>query len=147
VLFGDCDPEGIVYTPRFSYFAVEAIQDALTLWLDEHPNNSNNVKGKSGGLRKLMGYDILPPARAFSLEFHHPVTWDDVLSIKVWVCQVSERSFSFQVEGRLETSRLNDAKDILAFTAKLTQVCMCRDTQKSIPIPEALRTRLVALVN
>lgn len=25
ILFGDCDPAGVVYTPRFSYFAVEAI--------------------------------------------------------------------------------------------------------------------------
>lgn len=29
VLFGDCDPEGIVYTPRFSYFVLEAVQEAL----------------------------------------------------------------------------------------------------------------------
>ncbi|PBD21856.1 thioesterase, partial [Pseudomonas aeruginosa] len=33
VLFGDCDPEGIVYTPRFSYFVLEAVQEALGVWL------------------------------------------------------------------------------------------------------------------
>jgi acyl-CoA thioesterase FadM len=146
VLFGDCDPEGIVYTPRFSYFTVEAIQDALTLWLDEHPNNSKNTTGKSGGLRKLMGYDILPPARAFSLEFHHPVTWDDELSIKVWLSQITERSFSFQVEGWLDTSRLSDARNTLAFTAKLTQVCMSRESHQSISIPTELRERLSDLL-
>ena len=42
VLFGDCDPEGIVYTPRFSYFAVEAVHEALNVFVKgawiENPN-------------------------------------------------------------------------------------------------------------
>ena len=146
VLFGDCDPEGIVYTPRFSYFAVEAIQDALSIWLVDKPKASGKTLQKSGGLRKLMNHGILPPARAFSLEFHHPVTWDDELSIKVWVCQITERSLSFQVEAWLETSRLSKAENILAFTAKLTQVCVSRENHQSISLPEDLRTRLTELL-
>lgn len=146
VLFGDCDPEGIVYTPRFSYFAVEAIQDALAIWLDDKPNEESKRAKKSGGLRKLMNYGILPPARAFSLEFHHPVTWDDELSITIWVCQITERSFSFQVEAWLETSRLSDAQNILAFTAKITQVCVSRKNHQSIPLPDNLRERLSSLL-
>lgn len=146
VLFGDCDPEGIVYTPRFSYFSVEAIQDALSTWLYDKPKDGSRQAKKSGGLRKLMDHGILPPARAFSLEFHHPVTWDDELSIKVWVCQITERSFSFQVEAWLENSRLSGAKNILAFTAKLTQVCMSRESHQSISIPEDLRARLSELL-
>jgi len=147
VLFGDCDPEGIVYTPRFSYFAVEAIQDALTLWLEDDPSDSNSNKPKSGGLRKLMGYDILPPARAFNLEFHHPVTWDDELSIDVSVDKITERSFSFAVKARLENSRISSKTNILAFTAHLTQVCMSRETNKSIPLPSKLKQRLTALLS
>ena len=156
VLFGDCDPEGIVYTPRFSYFAIEAIHDALSIWLDDSPldksslsNSSENQPKsvrKNGGLQKLMEYDILPPARAFYLEFHHPVTWDDELSIKVWVSQVTERSFSFQIEAWLETSRLSEKRNILAFTANLTQVCMSRENHQSISTPSELRERLVALL-
>jgi acyl-CoA thioesterase FadM len=42
VLFGDCDPEGIVYTPRFSYFAVEPVHEALNVFVKgawiENPN-------------------------------------------------------------------------------------------------------------
>ncbi len=146
VLFGDCDPEGIVYTPRFSYFSVEAIQDALSIWLVDKSTGSSKKTQKSGGLRKLMDHGILPPARAFSLEFHHPVTWDDELSIKVWVCQITERSFSFQVEAWLETSRLSDAHNILAFSAKLTQVCVSRENHQSMPLPDDLRERLTALL-
>jgi acyl-CoA thioesterase FadM len=88
----------------------------------------------------------LPPARAFSLEFHHPVTWDDDLAIKVWVCQITERSFSFQVEAWLETSSISDAENILAFTAKLTQVCISRESHQSIPLPDDLRARLSELL-
>ena len=29
VMFGDCDPAGIVYTPRISYFVIEAVHDFL----------------------------------------------------------------------------------------------------------------------
>ena len=123
ILFGDCDPEGIVYTPRFSYFAIEAIHDALNVWL------------KGPGLRTLMGFNILPPARAFSVEFLHPVTWDDELTIKVQVAEVGVHSFSFSIEGFL-------AQDIPAFTASLTHVCISPDTKKVVTVPQNLRELL-----
>ncbi|MFK0090759.1 acyl-CoA thioesterase [Pseudomonas sp. NPDC090755] len=123
VLFGDCDPEGVVYTPRFSYFVLEAVQEALGVWLE------------GPGLRTLMGFKILPPARAFSLEFLHPVTWDDVLTLKVSVSNVGEHSFSFSVEGRI-------ASGVLAFVASLTQVCVSPDTREVVAVPQQLRARL-----
>ena len=123
ILFGDCDPEGIVYTPRFSYFAVEATHEALNVWL------------KGPGLKTLMGFDILPPARAFSLEFLNPVTWDDELTMHVSVADVGEHSFSFSVEGFIKS-------DILVFTAKLTHVCVATDTKKVVMVPEGLRVLL-----
>nr|WP_302056319.1 thioesterase family protein [Pseudomonas sp. SBB6] len=125
VLFGDCDPEGIVYTPRFSYFVIEAVHDALAVWLS------------GPGLRTLLGFDVLPPARAFSLEFLHPVTWDDELSIKVSVARVGRHSFTFFVEGRL-------ASEVVAFTASLTQVCISPVTRAVIEVPEPLRVLLQA---
>ena len=30
ILFGDCDPAGIVYTPRIGYFVVEAVGEGVT---------------------------------------------------------------------------------------------------------------------
>ena len=123
VLFGDCDPEGIVFTPRFSYFAVEAVHEALNVWL------------KGPGLRALMGFNILPPARAFSLEFLHPVTWDDELSMQVTVDSIGEHSFSFSIEGFV-------AKDTLAFTANLTHVCISPETKKIVNVPDKLRELL-----
>lgn len=127
VVFGDCDPEGIVYTPRFSYFVLEAVHEALGVWLG------------GPGLRSLMGFRILPPARALSLEFLYPVTWDDVLSLKVDVSNVGEHSFSFSVEGRLPS-------EVVAFVASLTHVCVCPDTHEVVAVPPALRTRLEAVL-
>ncbi|QXI40673.1 acyl-CoA thioesterase [Pseudomonas xantholysinigenes] len=125
ILFGDCDPAGIVYTPRFSYFALEAVHEALGVWLE------------GPGLRALMAHDILPPARALVLEFLHPVSWDDVLRLKVSVAEVGEHAFTFAVEGRLPT-------DVLAFTARLTQVCVCPRTKTVVAIPAPLRAVLAS---
>ena len=120
---GTGPPEGIVYTPRFSYFVLEAVQEALGVWLG------------GPGLRTLLGFRILPPARAFSLEFLHPVTWDDELTLRVGVSNVGTHSFSFSVEGRL-------SPDVVAFTASLTQVCVSPDTREVMEVPAQLRALL-----
>lgn len=143
VLFGDCDPEGIVYTPRFAFFAVEAIHDALAIWLDD---GSGEYHKHGGGLRRLMGHDILPPARAFNLEFLHPLTWDEELEVRVNVAKVTERTFTFHIEGWLEKSRLSQAENVQVFAANLTQVCADPKTITSMPLPEPLKTRLLSLL-
>ena len=90
ILFGDCDPAGVVYTPRFSYFAVEAIEIVLDRWVG------------GPGLRAMMSFNILPPVRAMSIELLAPVTWDDELTIKVSVARLGEHSFTFLVEGFID---------------------------------------------
>lgn len=123
ILFGDCDPAGVVYTPRFSYFTVEAIYSALDSWLG------------APGLRTLMSFDVLPPVRAMSLELLRPLTWDDELSIKVSVDTLGTHSFTFLVEAFLNS-------DILSFTANVTHVCISPETKEVVAIPAALRALL-----
>lgn len=123
VLFGDCDPAGVVYTPKFSYFAVEAIDSALDVWLG------------GPGLRTLMGFNVLPPVRALSLEFLRPLTWDDEITLKVSVENIGVHSFTFLVEGFLK----NEA---LSFNAHVTHVCISPETKEVIAIPEALKELL-----
>ena len=124
VIFGDCDPGGIVYTPRFADFAIEAVDSALAIFLES-----------TGGISALMALGVLPPARSLSFEFLHPVTWDDVLSIKVTVAEVRVHAFSFLIEGYLPDNTL-------AFNANLTQVCVSPETRKTIKIPDKLRVLL-----
>lgn len=122
ILFGDCDPAGVVYTPRFSYFAVEAIYAALDRWLG------------APGLRTLMSFDVLPPVCAMSVEMLRPLT-DDELSIKVSVAKLGVHSFTFLVEGYVHD-------ETLAFTANVTHVCISPDTKEVVAIPERLRVLL-----
>ncbi|PJH87667.1 MULTISPECIES: acyl-CoA thioesterase [Pseudomonas] len=123
VLFGDCDPAGVVYTPRFSYFSVEAIHVALDEWLG------------TPGLRTLMGFEILPPVRAMSMEFLMPLTWDDELSIKVSVAKLGVHSFTFLVEGFIVNGPLS-------FVANVTHVCVSPETKEVVAVPAQLRALL-----
>lgn len=123
ILFGDCDPAGVVYTPRFSYFAVEAIYGALDKWLG------------TPGLRTLMGFDVLPPVRAMSLELLTPLTWDDELNIKVSVAKLGVHSFTFLVEGFV-------GNETLSFVANVTHVCVSPETKDIVAIPAPLRALL-----
>ena len=124
VLFGDCDPAGIVYTPRIAYFVIEAIHELL----------SHRLGGE--GLRKVFAMGILPPARALSIEFLSPMTWDEVISIEVRSETSGTTSFSFAVEGR-------QASGELTFRASMTQVCICPESKQPIALPEALRQALL----
>ena len=124
VLFGDCDPAGIVYTPRIAYFVIEAIHEFL----------SHRLGGE--GLRKVFAMGILPPARALSIEFLSPMTWDEVISIEVRSETSGTTSFSFAVEGR-------QASGELTFRASMTQVCICPESKQPIALPEALRQALL----
>ncbi|MGF6553775.1 acyl-CoA thioesterase FadM [Pseudomonas sp. S30_BP2TU TE3576] len=123
VLFGDCDPAGVVYTPRFSYFAVEAIYVALDKWVGVP------------GLRTLMGFNILPSVRAMSIELLAPATWDDEMIIKVGVAKLGRHSFTFLVEGFV-------GDGILSFVANITHVCISPETKEVVPIPAPLRALL-----
>ncbi|MFJ7792596.1 acyl-CoA thioesterase [Pseudomonas sp. NPDC096950] len=123
ILFGDCDPAGVVYTPRFSYFAVEAVYVALDKWLG------------APGLRTLMGFNILPPVRAMSLEMLTSLSWDDQLNIKVSVARLGDHSFTFLVEGFV-------GDETLSFVANITHVCVSPETRQVVALPEQLRALL-----
>lgn len=123
VLFGDCDPAGIVYTPRIAYFVIEAIHEFL----------SHRLGGE--GLRKVFAMGILPPARALTVEFLSPMTWDEVISIEVRSEAPGTSSFGFAVEGR-------QASGEVTFRASMTQVCICSESKQPTALPEALRKAL-----
>lgn len=125
VLFGDCDPGGIIYTPRVSYFVVEAVHDFLAAAL--------------GGpaIREIFAMGILPPARSLSIEFLAPFTWDDVLIITVVPTDVGTTSFGFEV-----TATTGELRSV--FRAMLTQVCVAPETRRPVPVPERLSAILRA---
>jgi YbgC/YbaW family acyl-CoA thioester hydrolase len=123
VVFGDCDPAGIVYTPRIAYFAIEATHEFL----------SHRLGGE--GLRKVFAMGVLPPVRALSVEFLSPMTWDEVISIEVRSEAPGATSFSFVVEGR-------QASGEVTFRATMTQVCINPENRQPVALPDVLRQAL-----
>ncbi len=123
VLFGDCDPAGTLYAPKYSNFSLEAIHEAFDVWL-----------GKPG-LKKLLKFNILLPVRAFSIELLNPVYWDEELDMKIQVLNVGQHSMSFNVEG------LNENKKCV-FKAEFTLVSISKETKAKVVVPEKLRELL-----
>lgn len=123
ILFGDCDPAGIVYTPRITYFVIEAIHDFLTYKLG------------APGIREIFGMGILPPARALSIEFLAPMAWDEKIKIEVCSKEITTTSFTFLVEAR-------NSSNELVFRSTLTQVSVASESKKPVPIPQRLREAL-----
>ncbi|MFC6631841.1 acyl-CoA thioesterase [Microbulbifer taiwanensis] len=122
VRFGDCDPGGVLYTPRIGYFVVEAVLDFLT----------DRLSGPAE--RRLLDLGIFPPARAFSVEFLKPMAWDDELEIHVCVKELRTHAICFSVDGILSGEK--------TFVAELTQVCVSSQTRRPVAIPSALRNAL-----
>ncbi|MBK9520708.1 MAG: acyl-CoA thioesterase [Rhodocyclaceae bacterium] len=123
ILFGDCDPAGIIFTPRVAYFVVEAVHDFLT-----------HILG-GPGIRRIFAMGVLPPARAMSIEFLLPMVFDDVIEIDVRCEQPKTTSFSFIVTGRNASG-----KD--TFRSTFTQVCISPDDKRPIAVPDTLRQAL-----
>ena len=124
ILFGDCDPAGIIFTPRVAYFVVEAVHEFLT-----------HILG-GPGIRRIFAMGVLPPARAMSIEFFSPMVWDDVIDVDVRCEEPKNTSFSFIVTGR-------NASDEDTFRSTFTQVCISPEDKRPTPVPDALRRALV----
>lgn len=125
VLWGECDPAGFVYTPRFADYAVgaaaffnaDAIGDCLKL-----------EDGRTIGL----------PVRNMSYSFEKFLRPNDIFDMRVDVGTVGERIFELHLTARSE-------QDALHFTATMTRICLDPRIARSIPMPASLRERLISL--
>lgn len=123
ILFGDCDPGGVIYSPRVAHFVVEAGLEFLSFAL--------------GGpaARRLFSMGILPPARALSIEFLHPMAWDDVIDIEVTVERVGEHSFTLLASA-------SNAESHITFRGSITQVTISPETMRPVALPAELKAAL-----
>lgn len=127
VLFGDCDPGGILYTPRAAHYIVEAGLDFFRARLGD------------GAERKLFEQGIAPPARAFSIEFMKPMTWDDVIEIEVQVKEIRTHAIVLRFFGTVS------GFDVLS--AEITQVIVSTNTMQPTPVTDELRAKLLGNAN
>ena len=123
ILFGDCDPGGVVYSPRVAHFVVEAGLAFLSYAL------------AGPAARRLFSMNILPPARALSIEFLHPMVWDESIEIEVSAERVGEHSFTLLLTA-------SNAEGSKTFRASITQVTISPETKRPVPLPFELRAAL-----
>lgn len=123
VLFGDCDPAGVVYTPRIAHYVVEACLDFQAHLLG------------APAPRSFFALGILPPARNLCIDFLAPLSYDEEIDIVVTVSSIGATSFTcLLVASKREGS--------IAFKATFTQVCVDPSTKRPVAIPPALRSAL-----
>lgn len=126
IAFRDCDPAGIVYTPRF----LDPIATgAAELFMAE-------LIGVYGERDAAVAH-IDTPAKAVSLVFHRPSKLGELLKLQVFCSRIGTTTFEVTVRGC-------GADESPRFDCLLTTICVLRESFEAVPVPEYLRERLVA---
>lgn len=122
VRWGDCDPAQVVYTPRFADYAVAAL------------DYFHRIVTKRGVAETDDDFDF--PMRALSFDFHHFLMAEDVFDMAVHVGELRTRTFNIHVIAA-------DGAGRPLFSALCTPICFQRSSRRPIPLPSAVRTRLL----
>jgi len=127
IRFGDADPAGIVYTPRFGDYCLEDIEVWLNDLIDLNRAHINLVEG--------MG----TPFVHMEFDFHAPDYANDRLGISVIVEKIGSSSLTVALEGiRIPPDR---SVTETSFNAKFV-MCFVRKDAGPTPIPEHNRRKL-----
>lgn len=129
VMFGNTDPAGIVYTPRFTDFCMEAVE----VWLDEHIG----VNWPDMNINEGRG----TPVVNMEITFLSSVRANDRLGVEVKVEKIGRSTVTVALVGRTQSP----GQELLveAFKAKFV-FCFTGENKKSMTIPEENRRRLDA---
>lgn len=130
VRWGECDPAGIVYTPRFLDYAVSAYEGFVSLMLGAPLH----------GAKGALGVDF--PARAVTLDFRSPLALEDRFDLTLHVSALRSRSYDLSM-----TAQRLDAEGrpvALAFLARLTPVTVDPQTRAAVALPARLRDAIAA---
>jgi acyl-CoA thioester hydrolase len=123
VRFGECDPAGVVYTVRFSDYAVSAME----LFLAEL------LQARRAQQAEIYGVDM--PLKALRFTFSRALRCDDEFAMAVTIGDIRERTFDLNITAR------SDAGAEL-FEAVLSPICIHPSGERrSVLIPPAMRER------
>lgn len=123
VRFGDCDPAGIVFTPRYGGFVFEAAE----AWLEE-------VMGLSVHQQLNKG-EIGTPVRSLTTDLHKSLRPGDRFSSTVYVETIGTTSFRLLVIGERADGQLS-------FVGRMTCVTTDAAHRKAIPLTAKYQERL-----
>ena len=122
--WGDCDPAGVVYTPRFTEYMVSAYETLIGLIFAGPPHLAMRASG------------ISLPIKACSVVFHRSLWLEQEFEIVVVVGNIRSRTFDLVQEAR-------DLEGQTIFSGVLSPICVDGE-RKSRAIPDDLRTLLRA---
>ena len=123
VLFGECDPAGVLYTPRICEYIIEGALKFVSDCLGEPFE------------RFMFSQNLTLPARNFNVDFLAPLTWDDDIEIRAGLSEFRTHAYTVQVTA------FKDASNI-AFSGKVTQVCVDNQTKRIAELPDTFRDAL-----
>lgn len=127
VRFGDCDPAGVIYTPRALDFALEAME----AWY-------RDVAGASWASLPAT-YDMAVPTVHYEADHMTILRADTEYEIRLFVSRIGQASISFAIEGvGLDGTLYFRMKVISCF------ISLAREERKSAPIPATIRARIQA---
>lgn len=122
VLWGECDPAGFVYTPRFGDYAAGAAQYFSSHVLDA-------IEDPSTGRRLGL------PMKALSFVFRHFLRPRDRFRMEVLVGEIGRTTF----ELKIGATTMNGTP---VFDATMRRICLDQQAVASAPLPAAARARL-----
>lgn len=129
IIFGDTDPGGIVYTPNFSNYCMEAVE----VWFNDYIG----VNWSTMNLHDGIG----TPIAHMEIDFIGPLLANDILGTVVHIERIGRSSVSVNFEGIRELP--DSTKNTTVFKANYV-FCFARKgpPPSAIDIPEKYRTRL-----
>ena len=124
IAFRDCDPAGIVYTPRFFDPIATGAADLFFM----------EICGAQGA--RDAGLETLgTPAKAINFVFHKATPLNALIDIRVCCDEIRSRTFTLGLEA-------TNAEGGSLFSGRMTIICVDKETFTSIPVPRILRERL-----
>ena len=123
VLWGECDPAGVVYTPRFVDFASIASQHFL-----------GHLLG-AGFTESKRSNNFGTPCKALSLIFHSSLRPDQIFDMNVYVKTIGTTTFTLGIAGTA-----SDGTSI--FDATFTVITVQPSDRSAIVVPTQLRNAL-----
>lgn len=123
VRFGDCDPAGIVFTPRYGGFVFNAAE----VWLEQVMGLSIHQQLNEG--------EIGTPVRSLTTDLHKSLRPGDHFSSTVYVEAIGRTSFRLLVIGRR-------GDDALSFVGRMTCVTTDASHRSAIPLSDHYQERL-----
>lgn len=120
VRFGQADPAGIVYYPRFFEMFHDAFEESFG---DVLPINYAEILGG-----RRVGF----PTVQIATEFRRPARFGESIDIEVFLSRLTDRSATFEYRVRRDGT--------LLATASIKVVAMNLDDHTATKIPEDIRT-------